>query len=116
MPPRTPAIHVRHHPIHTHSMGLIILRCVFLLVAAGLGVSVINPAFLPKDSIPVTWAFSSASSRLPGTIGVDIAIRRKRLDTITAVYFGLLVGLFMTYILGLALVPLLQHRTHAKIS
>ena len=34
-----------------------------------------------------------------------MAIRRKRLDTITAVYFGLLVGLFLTYILGLAMAP-----------
>ncbi len=84
-------------------MGLIILRCVFVLVAAGLSVSVIQSGLLPKDSIPVTiGVFVGIIVLAFGTIGVDIAIRRKRLDTITAVYFGMIVGLFLTYILGLA--------------
>jgi uncharacterized protein YacL len=42
-----------------------------------------------------------------GVITADMGIRRKRLDAITAVYFGLLVGLFITYILRLALTPLI---------
>ena len=41
-----------------------------------------------------------------GVIALDIAARRKRLDTITAVYFGMIVGLLLTYVLGLALAPL----------
>ena len=35
-----------------------------------------------------------------------MSFRRKRLDTITAVYFGIIIGLFLTYVLGLALSPL----------
>ena len=46
-----------------------------------------------------------------GVIGLDISIRKKKLDTITAVYFGLIVGLFMTYVLNLALVPVLAIQT-----
>jgi uncharacterized protein YacL len=85
-------------------MGLIILRCVFILVVAGLSVSVINSGLLPKDSIPVTMSvFIGVIAMAFATIGVDLAVRRKRLDTITAVYFGTIVGLFMTYIFGLAL-------------
>ncbi len=41
-----------------------------------------------------------------GVIALDVAARRKRLDTITAVYFGLIVGLLLTYVLGLTLTPL----------
>jgi uncharacterized protein YacL len=42
-----------------------------------------------------------------GIIVADLSIHKKQLDTITAVYFGLLVGLFLTYILSLALAPIL---------
>jgi uncharacterized protein YacL len=38
-----------------------------------------------------------------GVIALDICFRRKHLDVITAVYFGLLIGLLLTYLLGLAL-------------
>jgi uncharacterized protein YacL len=85
-------------------MGLIILRCVFILVVAGLSVSVLHSKLLPRDSIPITMGvFVGIIALAFVTIGADIAVRRKRLDTITAVYFGMIVGLFLTYILGLAL-------------
>jgi uncharacterized protein YacL len=41
-----------------------------------------------------------------GVIGLDVAIRRKQLDVISAVYFGLIVGLFVAYVAYLALTPL----------
>jgi uncharacterized protein YacL len=79
----------------------------FVLVAAGLGVSFIKADFLPKDSEWIAWGvFGGIMFVALGVIGLDIAVRRKRLDTISAVYFGMLVGLLMTYILGLALIPL----------
>ena len=88
-------------------MGLIILRCIFLLVAAGLGVSFVQAGIIPEDTPRGTWGtFLGVMLIALGTLAVDVAIRRKKLDTITAVYFGMLVGLFMTYILGLAMVPL----------
>jgi uncharacterized protein YacL len=40
-------------------------------------------------------------------IALDLFIPRKQIDVITAVYFGLAVGAFLTYILMLALTPLL---------
>ncbi len=88
-------------------MSLIILRCVFILVAAGLGVTIIQSDLLPEDSLAATWgAFVGIMLLAVGTIAADMSVRRKRLDAISAVYFGMLVGLFMTYILGLALTPL----------
>jgi uncharacterized protein YacL len=37
-------------------------------------------------------------------------VRRKQLDTVSAVYVGLLVGLFLTYVLRLALSPILPEK------
>ena len=34
---------------------------------------------------------------------VDISIRRKQLDIISSVYFGMVVGMFLAYIVGLIL-------------
>jgi purine-cytosine permease-like protein len=97
-------------------MGLIILRCVFILVAAGLGVSFLQFGVLPKDSPPLAWGvFCGLLLLALGVIVADVSVRRKRLDIITAVYFGMLVGLFLTYILGLAMVPLLGDKLRMPV-
>lgn len=95
-------------------MGLIILRCVFLLVTAGIGVWVArDPGSLVKIGSPYyspwfAWGvFAGLMVLALGVIVADVVVRRKRLDAITAVYFGLLVGLFLTYVLRLALTPLI---------
>ncbi|MEQ8837396.1 MAG: TRAM domain-containing protein [Lacipirellulaceae bacterium] len=88
-------------------MALIVLRCVFILVAAGLGVQLIQSDSLPKEPY-IPWAVIGGMILLAGlVIGVDVWARKKRLDTITAVYFGLLIGLFLTYVLKIALSPVL---------
>ena len=90
-------------------MGLIILRCVFVLVAAGLGVSFMQLGILTFENPLIAWGvFVGIVLLAVGVIVADMAMRRKQLDAITAVYFGMLVGLFLTYILGLAMVPLLS--------
>ena len=43
-----------------------------------------------------------------GTILIDVLIKQKRIDMISSVYFGLLVGLFLTYIVSLAIAPLFE--------
>lgn len=85
-------------------LPLVILRLVFLMVAAGLGVSFFRAEERPLED---PWML------LLGTLGIavlvisaDYAVRRKHLDTISAVYFGMVVGLFLAYVVGLALTPL----------
>ena len=89
-------------------MALIILRCLFVLVAAGLSVSFINAgSVVPSESPWMVWVVLGGLVTLAsGVIALDVVFRRKHLETITAIYFGMLVGLLLTYILGLALVPL----------
>ena len=88
-------------------MALIVLRCVFVLVAAGLSVSFIKAGIIPEESPKMVYVVLGGLILLAlGVIVLDTSMRRKRLDTITAVYFGLIVGLFLTYVLGLAIAPL----------
>jgi uncharacterized protein YacL len=89
-------------------MGLTVLRCLFLFVAAGLGLSIIYSSGIPFHADWIFWSiFVGVMAVAVSVIALDIAIRKKHLDTITAVYFGMTVGLFLTYILGLALEPML---------
>jgi uncharacterized protein YacL len=56
----------------------------------------------------VPWAILAGMVALPLTvIGFDGLIRRKELTTITAIYFGLLIGVFLTYVTMLALQPVM---------
>lgn len=95
-------------------MALIILRIIFVAVAAGIGVLLI-----PKEPLSQPWQawviFGGVLAVALATICIDILLPRKRLDTITSVYFGLLVGLFLTFVADLALnalqlSPVLRHR------
>lgn len=87
------------------SVALVVLRFVFVLVAAGLGVQLVRT--IEDRPVWMLWLIF-AGVLLLGlmTIGADMAFRKKRLDVITAVYFGLIIGMFLTYVLRLALIPL----------
>lgn len=88
-------------------MGLIILRSVFVMVASGLGVFILSSGAVSNDAPWMPWAVFLGMLALAGSvIAVDMFVSRKQLDVISAVYFGLIVGLFLSYIAGLALTPL----------
>jgi uncharacterized protein YacL len=90
-------------------MALILLRCVFVLVTSGLAVTIIwSPGAVPEGSTSwLPWLIFGGLLLLSGAvIAIDWAIPRKQLDTISAVYFGLIVGLFLAYVVALALAPL----------
>jgi uncharacterized protein YacL len=96
-------------------MPLVILRCVFILVAAGVGFQIIQSDALPKEPAYVPWLVVGGLILLAATvITIDVFAGRKRLDTITAVYFGLIIGLFLTYVLTIALSPWLVPDTPRK--
>jgi uncharacterized protein YacL len=90
------------------SVALVVLRSIFVMVAVGVGVALINANILPPDPAWIPFAVIATSLLLSGgVIALDIALRRKRVETISAVYFGLVVGLFLTYVVRVALTPLL---------
>ncbi|MGA2617344.1 MAG: PIN domain-containing protein [Thermoguttaceae bacterium] len=88
-------------------MPLIILRSTFILATAGLAVSFINSSAFPRDPEWLSWVVLGGLLLLAcSVIALDVAIRRKPLDVISSVYFGLVVGMFLAYIVGLVLKPL----------
>jgi uncharacterized protein YacL len=88
-------------------MALIILRCLFVIVAAGITMSFVNAGVIPEDSPRMVYVILGGLIGLTlGIIVLDMLFRRKRLDTITSVYFGMIVGLFLTYVMGVAIAPL----------
>src|SRR5260370_6514739 len=89
------------------NMALVVLRSAFVMVAIGLGVGLINSGVLPVDPAGIPWAVIGGCILLACVvIAIDVRVRRKELETISAVYFGLIVGMFLTYVVRLALTPL----------
>ncbi len=95
-------------------LPLLILRVVFFLVASGIGVWLIS-GNRPGTDQPVL-VFLGVLAISAGVIGADALFPRKKLDTISAVYFGLIVGLFLAYVAGLALTPLTMGNDSARYS
>lgn len=89
-------------------MALIILRCFFLLVAGGIS-ALINSQLGTQEPSWLPWIVFAGVMGLAFTvICLDIIVRRKQIATITAVYFGLLVGVLLTYVLSIATSPALD--------
>ena len=86
------------------NVAIIVLRSIFVLVAAGLGVGLINSKLLPNEPPWIPWVAMAACLGVAGIIiAADIFAKPKRLETMTAVYFGLIVGMFLTYVVRLAM-------------
>ena len=89
-------------------MQLLVLRIAFVLVA--IGIATLFVSFVVERGVPwLPWLVFLGVLAVAGVvIALDIFIPRKQIDIISAVYFGLAVGAFLTYILMLALTPLIQ--------
>ena len=85
-----------------------------MLIAIGTAMTLTaNPDFYGPESVGNSAApmgrwllFGAFLLGAAGTVLIDVLIKQKRIDMISSVYFGLLVGLFLTYIVNLALAPL----------
>jgi len=89
-------------------MALIILRAIFIAVSVGIAVLIIASPLMRDAPAWVPWAVLLGMLALPLTaIAIDSSLRRKDVTVITAIYFGLLVGVFLAYIATLALAPIL---------
>jgi uncharacterized protein YacL len=86
-------------------IALWVLRALFFLVAIGLAVAQTSSG-QPNQNWLVIYLFYGVGALL--VIAADVFIRRKRIDLISSVYFGLVVGLFLTYVMTLALTPLFE--------
>ncbi len=79
-----------------------------MAVSVGIAVLMFGTPMIRQAPAWVPWAVLLVMIALPlAVIGIDSSLRRKDLTVITAIYFGLLVGVFLTYIALLALTPIL---------
>lgn len=86
---------------------MLLLRMIFIFVAAGVATLIIRnwgegPAWAPYGIFCGVMLLSLT------VIAIDVFTPRKRIEVISAIYFGLLVGILLTYLLSVALSPLLQ--------
>jgi uncharacterized protein YacL len=95
-------------------MALIILRSIFLAMAGGLATLLTLQA--AQSSVAPPWTayaiFIGIMGLASGIILLDIALPRKRIETVSAIYFGVLVGVMLTWVLSICLTPLTQGKTY----
>ncbi|TWT82515.1 putative PIN and TRAM-domain containing protein precursor [Planctomycetes bacterium CA13] len=89
-------------------MALIILRCVFLLFAGGVSTFIISSLSSDTPTAVPYLVFTGIMSLAAVVIITDIFLPRKRIDTLSAIYFGLLVGVLLTYVMWIAVAPLID--------
>jgi len=89
-------------------MLLFIIRGLYVLICAGAIAAYVSgtgvPRFVTEHHV-LTFFLLLASSQIVTV--VDIVIRRKRIDLISAVYFGLLIGTMLSYLFMQAINPIL---------
>ena len=86
-------------------MLLNLFRAVFILVIAGLAVRLGQTASAETSYWGPVLLFSGVMAIAAVVLAIDLLIPRKRIQTISAVYFGLIVGLFLSYLLQIAMEP-----------
>ena len=94
-------------------MALIFLRFVFLLCAGGVS-AIINSQFTEQsDADPLTpyFVFGGIMMMAFGVVVADIYAPSKRIDTISAVYFGVLIGFLLSSVAFIAFAPLIGAAT-----
>lgn len=90
-------------------MLLIIIRCLYLLVCAGVAATFVNsPYATPYVEENPLLSFVMLMLVTQTATAADMLIRRKSLEIISAIYFGLLVGWMLSYLLYQALSPMIS--------
>lgn len=90
-------------------MLLLIIRAIYIVVCVGaiatfsFNQNSAAPSFVQQNPI---WSFIGMLAIVLSILLVDVLIPRKRVEVISAIYFGLLIGVLLTYLLNLALAPM----------
>ena len=83
-------------------MHLIVLRAIFVLATISLGATAFS-----NLADPYRWIVLLTTTLGSGVVVLtDFLIKRKRIDFVSSVYFGVIVGLLLTTLIGLVLTPL----------
>lgn len=96
------------------SIAIVVLRIIFILAAASIGATLAQSvlAGLANESqaysaVTPYLIFSGVLLIAFAVIALDMLFPRKRIEVISAIYFGLLIGVIFTNLLSLAMEPFL---------
>jgi uncharacterized protein YacL len=95
------------------AIALLALRVLFITVAAGVGAIWARSDSFLHPMMPYL-VFCGALLAAFLVVAADMMIRKKRIEVISAVYFGLLVGVLLSYLLTIAMDPLLDNNKALK--
>lgn len=88
-------------------MLLFIIRMLYIIVGFGSALAFVFSPSAPKDVIDHPFiSFVVMMLFVLAFLLIDILIPRKRVEVMSAVYFGLLIGVLLAYLLNLGLFPL----------
>lgn len=95
------------------AIALLALRVLFITVAAGVGAIWARSDSFSSPMMPYLVFFGALLAAF-AVVAADMMIRKKRIEVISAVYFGLLVGVLLSYLLTIAMDPLLDNNKALK--
>lgn len=121
---QTPRIHVDTSRLESNfdktsktplvdAIALLALRVLFITVAAGVGAIWARSDSFSSPMMPYLVFFGALLAAF-AVVAADMMIRKKRIEVISAVYFGLLVGVLLSYLLTIAMDPLLDNNKALK--
>ena len=94
-------------------MLLLVIRALYIVIAVGALATYAftqaanSPAFVQEHPVPSFFLMLLIAMSI---LLIDVLIPKKRVDVISAIYFGLLIGVLLTFLLNLAVRPLFEMR------
>src|SRR5262245_42196811 len=113
-PPHDPSRRPSATSERSSAMLLVVIRALFVLVAAGMGVRVARAAAEQEVANPYV-VFGAIMIAAVVLLVVDLLTPRKRIQTISAIYFGLVVGVVLSNLVRDALEPMLSISTKKEV-
>ena len=95
-------------------MLLVLVRCVFVLVTAGFAARTAQIVAEARLANPYVVFFGITLAGI-GIVLADLLTPRKRIQTISAIYIGMIVGIFLSNLLQNALQPAMQLYLHQRV-
>ncbi len=89
-------------------MLLVLIRAIFVLVVAGCGRAHRQNRLGERARESLRWCSAGVMLAAVGIVIADLLTPRKRIQTISAIYIGLIVGIFLTNLLHDAIEPTMQ--------
>lgn len=102
------------------SIAITVLRIIFIVAAASVGASLAQSSILrigasdERTFVTPYLVFSGVLLTAFGVVALDMCFPKKRIEIVSAIYFGLLVGAIFTNLLTLAMAPILDGNPYSS--